>query len=100
MKSYIYRVETANAGTVVVLVSSVHIAAWRNCTLYDQESLQSTKYNKSLQSLSNAQPAYCWIAYFFLQKCPCQELEHSQREKNHGTDTWVVGYGWKFAGKV
>ena len=41
-------------GTVLVLASSVLIAAWGNCTFYDQESLQNTIYDKSLQSLSNA----------------------------------------------
>ena len=26
-------------------------------------------------------------------------MEHSQIEKNHGTDNWVVGYGLFFAGE-
>ena len=36
---------------------------------------------------------------FVTEKCHYQELEHSQRENNHGTDTWVVEYGWLFAGR-
>ena len=46
----------------MVLVSSVHFAAFVNCTFYDQESLQNTKFDESLQSLSNASPGYCWVA--------------------------------------
>ena len=50
-------------GTVVVMASSVHIASWRNCTFYDQESLQDTIIDDSLQSLSNVHPAFWWVAY-------------------------------------
>ena len=98
MKSCIYRVETANAGMgLVASASSVHNVAWGNRTFYDQESLKNTIFDKSLQSLSNAHPAYCSVDYLSWQKYHCQELEYSQREENHGTDTWVVGYGWLFA---
>ena len=75
------------------------MAAWRNCTFYDQESLQNEIFDEILQSLSNANPAYGGVAYLYLQKCHCQELEHSQREKSHGTNTWVSEYGWLFAGE-
>ena len=74
-------------GTVVVLALSVHIAAWGNCFYNDQESLQKTNFDESLQSLSNAHPAYCWVAYLLWQNCHCQELEHSQREESQCIDT-------------
>ena len=32
-------------------------------------------------------------------KCHCQVLEHSQKEMNQGTDTWLAGYVWLFAGE-
>ena len=50
-------------GTVVVLSSFVHIAALANSTFYNQQSLQNTIFDKSLQSLPIAQSAYCWVAY-------------------------------------
>ena len=50
-------------GILVILASSVHIAARVNCIFYDQESLQNTVFNESLQSLSNAHSAYSWVAY-------------------------------------
>ena len=63
MKSCLYRVETANAWDeiIVVLVSSACTAAWGNWV--DRKSLQKTIFDKSLQSLSNAHPAYYWVAY-------------------------------------
>ena len=98
MKSYIYRVETLY-GSVMVLASSVHNAPWGNCTFYDQEILQKTIFDESFQSLTHARLAFCWVAYLLWQKCHCQELGFSQREKNFGTNTWVVEYDWLFTGK-
>ena len=57
-----------------------------------QESLQKTTFDdESLQPLSNAHPAFCWVVYLQWQKYHCQELERTQRKKSHGTINWVVG---------
>ena len=69
MKSFIYSVETANAecdcrssGTICLYccLSKLYFCL--------RESLQNTIGDKSLQSLSNAHPAYCCVASFWWQK--------------------------------
>ena len=46
---------------VIVLASFVRTAASRNWV--DRESLEKTFFDESLQSVSNAHPAYSWVAY-------------------------------------
>ena len=98
IKSCICRVKTANTGTgLVVLASSGCTAAWGYCTFHERESLQTTIYNESLQSLSNAEPANCWAPFLYWQKSQWEDLDHSQREMNQSTDAWVAGCDWLFA---
>ena len=91
MRSSVYRAETANEGKriVVIVASSFCTAAWENWV--DRESLNNTICDMSLQLTTNSQSANYCVAYLNWQECHNQELEKSQREKNHGTDTWVVG---------
>ena len=65
MKSCVYRVETANAE--MWLKRFWHhlfpTAAWETCTFFDPETLQNTIFDDGLQTLSNAHPAYFWVAF-------------------------------------
>ena len=77
IKSWIYRVETANTGMGL----SACGAAWGNWV--DRESLLNTICDESLQSLFNAHPAF-WV---------------HQKKMTQGTDSWVAGYDRLFAGE-
>ena len=63
VKNCIYRVEITNAGMGLQWFSHhlFILQDWWNSTFYDQESQQKSKSDKSLQSKSNVQPAYCWV---------------------------------------
>ena len=83
--------------TILVLALSVHIAAGENCTFYDQESLQKNKIWQVFAIIIQCSLCILLGCVLKWQKCQFQELEHSQKEKNYGTDTWVAAYGWLFA---
>ena len=48
--------------SVRAVASSAHTATWRRWV--DRKSLKNTIHDKSLQSLSNAHPAYCWLSFY------------------------------------
>ena len=65
MKSWIYRVETVNAGMGLHWFwHRLFIMLLEQTVLFTTKGLQNTKCDESLQYLSNAHPACCWVAYF------------------------------------
>ena len=64
-----------------------------------RKSLQNAKCDESLQSLSNAQPAYSWVSYLVWQTSHWEEMQQSMTEMNQGTKNCFAGYDWFFAGQ-
>ena len=46
---------------LVIRAASACTAAWENSTFHVGETVQNTSFDRSLQSLSNDQPAYWWV---------------------------------------
>ena len=82
---------------VVGLATIVCSAAWRNCTFNGQEGPQNEVCNGGLQSLSNVQPALCWVADLTYQRPIFQKLEQNLKGKSQGTNNWKQGNNGVFA---
>ena len=80
-------------GSVVLLASSAWICFTKLCFSPPRESAE-TNFDKSLQILSKARPASCWVAFLHRQKSHLEELEHSLNGLTHGTDFIVERDDW------